>query len=298
MLPSSAGSHPLPSFAVGGRYYVHGKRVGDVGRLYAAPIAGDGSLGPWEVATDDHGGGEDGFAAIVTGGNAYHFRNGHIARYPLTDDGLMDGDAELLEDDMNTSFGGNRYVWDSAAVIETDTKSFVFHLGGYSFADDTIHREIYRSATPLGGSFEATESMHPALRPGKAAFVRSGQGGFLFTADAEAKSLWRAPVDAGGAIGAWTEVQAPTQSGRGDLFAVDSTLFAVRGAKVWAAAVDSEGALGEYSAMPDLPSGQMTMDWNQSYAEGAAYAIVGSHVYLTGSERVYYAALETGDCGD
>ena len=78
-------SHPLPSFAVGQYYYVHTKT--DEGYddriIYYAQQRPDGSLTPWSIALNDHGGGPQGYTAVATEKTAYHFRNGHIVQYVI-----------------------------------------------------------------------------------------------------------------------------------------------------------------------------------------------------------------------
>jgi len=294
-------SHPLPSFAVGSYYYVHTQTPGGDDRvLYSAAQQPDGSLGAWQVASSDHGGGPHGFAAIAVGGEAFHFRNGHIARYPLDASGIMTGDVELLEDSVDTSFGGNRYVWDTAVhAAFGGGNDYVFHLGGFSFTGYAYRQDVFRSAVPLASQFEDVGVDHPADRPGKSAFVApaGAEHGYIFTGESGGSRLWRARVASGGGLETWVEqssLPAGTGNERGELFAVDSTLFAVRGARVFAAHVDEGGTLGPFAAMPDLPEDEVDISWGDGHLEGNAWGIIGEHVYVTGPKRVFYAPIARG----
>src|SRR5690606_25811865 len=103
----------------------------------------------WKVASSDHGGGPHGFTALVVGASPFHFRNGHIARYPLDAQGYMTGDVELLEDSPDSAFSGRRYVWDSALVTDFASASWVLHLGGFDFKSYAYARPIHRSGVPV-----------------------------------------------------------------------------------------------------------------------------------------------------
>lgn len=267
-------SHPLPSFGVDGRYYVHTMLKGGGERIlkYAAQAA-DGSLGEWQVASPDHGGGPHGYTAIVAAGAPYHFRNGHIARYPLDASGKMPGDVDLLESNPDTAFGGNRYVWDSALVATVNAKSWVIHLGGFSFTGYSYAPNVYRSQVPVESSFTSVGMNHPAERPGKCAFVSP----WLFTGAGGGDEIWRTRVHEDGTLEPWTSLgtlPAGTDNQRGDWFAIDGTLFVVRGTRVFGAKVDSQGSLGAFVPEPDLPNPQIDMSWGDGHLEGASYALM------------------------
>ena len=295
-------SHPLPSFASGGFYYVHTLQRGgsDDRRLYSARQSEDGSLGPWQLASDDHGGGPHGFAAIDVGGEPFHFRNGHIARYRMTADGTMDGDVELLEESADAAFGGNRYVWDSAVLAELPEGSrFVVHLGGFSFTGYEYHQDVFRSAVPLGSRFEDAGVDHPASRPGRAAVVvRPGSGGaLLFTGENGSDRLWRSRLGEDGSLSPFEELGGlPEGTGneRGDWFAFGATLFVIRGSSVHGADVDEGDVLGPWSPMPSLPEDQVDVTWGDGHLEGNGWGIMGGFVYVTGPTRVFYAPLVAG----
>lgn len=297
-------SHPLPSFARGGFYYVHTMLRADASqrRLLFAAIGPEGAPGPWQEASPDHGGGPHGFTAVVAGGEAHHFRNGHIARYVFAPDGTMVGDVMLLEDSPDTAFGGNKYVWDSAVFAPLPGAPTLIHLGGFSFTGYTYRPDVYRSPVPLAASFSDTGLDHPSgQRPGKAAFYAppAAAGGFVFTGRGDGPELWRSEVAAeGGPLGfeALGDLPPGTDNERGDLFVAGRTLFAVRGAAVHRADLGLAGELGPWSAAASLPEAQIDVHWGEGHAEGAAYGIVDSYVYLTGPKRVLFASLEPRGC--
>ena len=286
-------AHPLPSFGLGGWYYVQTMRAdGGARRMMAARTQPDGTLGPWQVATDDHGGGPHGFCAITAAGAAYMFRNGHIGRYPLTADGRMTGDVTLLEESVDRAFDGNRYVWDSAAVAG----STLLHLGGFSFVGYTYRTALLRSAVPPRGRFERTSLAHPAARPGHAAAVSpaGADGSYVFTTDAANGRLWSLLVRRDGTLGAWRDHGgAPPGDGnlRGDLVAVDASLVWVRGARVHAALVDASGAVGTWRAMPPLPEAQVDVHWGDGHHEGPAWALTADALFVTGQRTVFGARV-------
>ena len=298
-------SHPLPSFAHEGWLYVHTKAKdgADDRRLLAAKPGADGALGPWQEASADHGGGPHGFTAVVAGGQAYHFRNGHIARFELVD-GMMQGDVTLLEDDPNTAFGGNKYVWDSAVYARLGAGSaYLIHLGGFSFTGYQYRPDVYRSGVPLAAAFTDVGLDHPAQRPGKAAFwgPASASHGFIFTGEGDGARLWRSRIDVDGGLEPWTQLgdlPAGTGNQRGDLFIAGRTLFAVRGAAVHRADVGAAGELAPWVAAASLPEDQVDVSWGEGHAEGAAYGIIGDYVYLAGPKRAFYARLEPAECAE
>ncbi|MBX3273098.1 MAG: hypothetical protein KF729_22735 [Sandaracinaceae bacterium] len=285
-----AASHPMPSFALGARFYVHT----DGGRaLQLADVGADGTLSAWRDA-GDHGGGPHGFTALALGGEAYHFRNGHIARFRFRGDGALDGDVELLEESVETAFGGNRYVWDVAVALgDESAPRGIVHLGGFSFTGYAYRPHVTRSAHPIGARFERVGDF-PVERPGNAAYVASGAGdGWIFAREAAGDRLFRARV-AGLDVGAFEEIAplpAGDDNGRGDLFAVGCTLFAIRGRRVFGAEVSAEGGLAPFEAQPALPEPQIDVSWGDGHQEGAAWGVASGHVHVTGPRRVYSAPI-------
>lgn len=285
----SAASHPMPSFAIGSRFYVHteGDRSLQVADVEA------GVLGPWRDA-GDHGGGPHGFTALTIGGQAFHFRNGHIARFRFHAEGALDGDVELLEASADSAFGGNRYVWDVAVPIGSrDEPRGVFHLGGFSFTGYSYRPHVMRTEFPVGASFTRVGDF-PVERPGNAAYVETAaSAGWIFAREAGGGRLFRARVT-GLELGAFEELDALPAgdgNGRGDLFAVGCAIFVVRGSQVYASDVDPEGALVGFEAQPPLPEAQIDVGWGDGHQEGAAWGIVGDHALLTGPRRVFSAPL-------
>lgn len=302
--PFAAGddhSHPLPSFAVGDWYYVH-TITGADRILFSATPGPDGALGPWQQASGDHGGGPHGYTAIAVGDTAFHFRNGHIAEYPLSEQGLMLGDVILHEDDPNAAFGGEKFVWDSAVHVAFEAgPQWVLHLGGFSFTPYDYRRAIRRNGVPLGPAFTEVGMEHPAGRPGKAAvFVPPGATeAFVLTGEAGGSGLWRATVGMDGSLStfdALPELPAGTGNERGDLFIAGRAVFVVRGAAVFRAIMADDGSLGGWEAMPSLPEEQIDINWGDGHGEGAAWGRIGDAVYVTGPRAVFHAVLQPGGC--
>lgn len=293
-------SHPLPSFAVGDWYYVH-TLTGGARILFAATPGPDGALGPWQPASPDHGGGPHGYTAIAVGDTAFHFRNGHIAEYPLVD-GVMQGDVVLHEDDPSTAFGGEKFVWDSAAHVAFEGGAqWVLHLGGFSFTPYDYRRAIRRSGVPIGSAFTEVGLEHPAARPGKVAVIvpPGAAQAWIFTGEAGGSGLWRASLSEDGALSSFEALPplpAGTDDGRGDLLAAGRALFAVRGAAVLRALVADDGALGEWTAMPSLPEAQIDVHWGDGHGEGAAWGRIGDVIYVTGPRAVFHAPLLPEGC--
>jgi hypothetical protein len=294
-------SHPLPSFASGSYFFVHTmKSDGSDRKLYSASQQAGGGLSAWQVASPDHGGGPHGFTAIDVDGTPFHFRNGHIAKYVIDASGIMQGDVVLLEDSTSTSFGGNKYVWDTAVHVAL---SGVLHLGGFSFTGYTYVHDVYYSAVPIGSAFTKTSVTHPASQPGKAvAFAAQGKAhAFIYTGEAGGSKLWRAKVQAGGQIDPFAQLgdlPPGTGNGRGDWFLKANTLFVIRGSKVFRAALDDSGDLSSWLAAPALPGDQIDVTWGGGHVEGASCGVIGGHVYVTGDKQVYHAALQPASvCG-
>ncbi len=297
-------SHPLPSFARAGRYYVHTMNSSGSGDriLYKADQNPDGSLGDWQVASPDHGGGPHGFTAVVASGEAYHFRNGHIAHYPFGPDGVMTSDVELLEANPDAAFGGNRYVWDTAVLASTGLSSErIVHLGGFSFTGYEYRPHIYVSPVPPGSAFTSLGQSHPAERPGKSMFWgQEGGPGFLFSREGNGDRFFRAQVESDGSLGAWAELATlppGTGNGRGDIWVSGQTLFVVRGSRVLVADIDpGSGALSAWKDAASLPEEQVDITWGEGHLEGAACGVIGDTVYVTGPKAVMFAKLTPAMC--
>ncbi len=306
--------HPYPSFARDGYYYVHTSNSRDV--YYARPQA-DGNITSWTKAWDDHGG-VHGFTAVKVDGTPYHFRNGHIARYPFKNDGTVDGDVILQESSMTESFGGRLWVWDTAVYAPLTTGKYVYHLGGFSCPGHgcpvsyTYDGEIFMSNVPIGNKFTDTGKKHPDFSagtspsngPGKSVFYApNGQAdyGFIYTTRNQGNKLWKIKVNSNGSLGDWAQVKnLPDGNGnkRGDLFAINNTLFSIRGSAVYSVNLNpTNGDLGEWSdSPPDLPTQQVEVDGWGGELDGASYAVMGNnYVYVTGPHKVYYAQIISAD---
>ncbi len=300
-LDGSGYAHPLPSFAIDDRVYVHTVIDGDR-RLRMATLT-DGALSPWSDASPDHGGGPHGFHALVDDQSAYHFRNGHIAEYVFDEQGAMVGDVVLLEDSADTAFGGDRYVWDAATVVAFEGgPRWVFHLGGFSFTPYAYVQTVRRNQLPLGPVFEDTGVAHPGGRPGhSAAFVPPGaDAGWIFTTHTGEASLWRASVDRTGALGSWESAGTlPTgdDNGRGDLFVVEQSAFLVRGSQVYRAVLGLDGSLSAWADQPGLPQPQVDLHWGDGHTEGASWGVIDQNVFVTGPDAVFIAPFVDGACG-
>jgi hypothetical protein len=297
-------AHPLPSFASGLYYFVHTMKAdGSDRKLYSAKQQPNGGLSAWLVASPDHGGGPHGFTAIDVGGEPFHFRNGHIARYPINASGIMQGEVVLLEASVDTAFGGNRYVWDSAIYVAfASGQRRVVHLGGFSFTGYTYRPDIYTSAIPIGSKFQKASVGHPAAMPGKAAvFVPGGSQAFVYTGEAGGSKLWRARLDASGVVDPFMALPSlPTGNGngRGDLFVKGNTLFAIRGSLVFRAVLSSSGDVSNWKAAPALPGEMVNVTWGGGHLEGQGHGIIGDYVYVTGPTVAYHAAFTPStDCG-
>lgn len=293
---------PLPSFAINKRYYVHTdfpiQNANSERILYVSDQQTDGSLGPWRIATGDHGGGPHGYTAITAANNVYHFRNGHIAQYIIDSSGNV-SEIKLLESGQETSFGGNNYVWDTALFVPFDIKKFIFHFGGYSLPSDGWKNDIYRAEVPINQGASFTKVGNTPLgsdkKPYKAAFFKVDSDlGYIYLGDRISGSIYKTTVDKDGNLGTWTNAGIAPSGGNnlGDMFIVDNQLFIIRGNKVYQATIATDGTLGVWMDTPaDLPANQVSIEWTDGHPEGKNYAIIGDYVYVTGPDRVYFTKI-------
>jgi hypothetical protein len=286
-------SHPLPSFALNGRFYVHTQQGGSRA-THMATIDASGRVSGFRNA-GDHGGGPHGFTALVANNEAWHFRNGHIARYRFDTQGMIAGDVELIEESVDTAFGANRYVWDSAIAVvnQRGAARAIVHLGGFSFSGYTYRPDVFWSPVPVARRFERVGSF-PATRPGNAAYVATGDdAGWIFARESNAGRLFRASVER-------TAVRAFAQAGtlpdgddnqRGDFFSIGCALFVIRGSRVFAADVATDGSITRWEPQPSLPEAQIDVSWGDGHQEGASWGILGEYVLVTGQRRVHVARI-------
>ena len=303
-------SHPLPSFAVGPYYYVHTQtNAGANDRIvYYAWQRADGSLSPWSVALSDHGGGPQGYTVVATEDTAYHFRNGHIAKYVIERWTGWISKIKLLENpEYREPFSGKKYVWDTAVYVPSAAgSSYVYHLGGFDMTaysydfDDTL-----RTTAPIAQEnayFQSIEGfVSPVINPNKAAFYRksemSGEG-YIYMGDRNSSKIYRAYVneDIERTPKSWIDSgDIPDGNGNnlGDMFVIRDSLFVIRGSKVFRATINAtDGSLSAWDdSPPDLPEAQIDVNWYWANTEGASYGIIGDYVYVTGPKKVYYSKI-------
>lgn len=296
------GSHPHPSFAIGSYYYVHTKTKngGDDRILYYAKQRSDGSLEPWRIANNDHGGGPHGYTAVALADTAYHFRNGHIIRYVVNQqNGVISELKEVEKKDLN-GFNGIRYMWDTAVYTPFDSESYIYHLGGFNMNGHAYNsNKLMRIKLPIPESDVSFTEVGtvPTENPNKAAFYRptGANYGYIFMGVRNSSALKKLQIFENGNIGSWSDAgNLPEGSGNnlGDIFVVDNQLFVIRGRKVFQATIGADGSLSQWDDLPpDLPAEQINPNWDVSNTEGASYGIINDYVYVTGVNKVYYAKI-------
>ena len=302
-------SHPLPSFAVGQYFYVHTQANGGGDRIvYYASQRPDGSLSPWSIALSDHGGGPHGYTAVATENTAYHFRNGHIAKYSIERSTGWISEIKLLENpEYREPFSGSKYVWDTAVYVPFAIgKSYIYHLGGfdmttYSYGFD----EMLRITTPIAQENAYFQNLDgvvsPTINPNKAAFYKTsdlGGEGYIYMGDRNSSKIYRIHVreDMATSPESWIDSgDLPDGNGNhlGDMFVILNSLFVIRGSKVFRATIDAaDGSLSAWDdSPPDLPEAQIDVNWYPANTEGASYGIIGDYVYVTGPKKVYYSKI-------
>lgn len=304
--------HPYPSFSHDGYYFVN---TTDGRKVYSGKPGADGNITSWQLAWADHGG-IHGFTAVPTENSVFMLRNGHIAEYPFTSNGLMQNtDYTFHETKINDSFGGRLWVWDTAVYAPLTTGKYLFHLGGFNCppktcADSYTYRgDIYYAKLPVGSQFTNTGKQHPNFvptanggdGPGKSVFYAPNGGadyGFIYTTRNLHNTVYKVKVNSDGSLGTWENVgDIPSGNGnqRGDIFVIGNTLFAIRGSKVFSSNLDpSTGALAAWvDDPPDLPEAQIVSPWGD-HLDGASWATIGNYIYVTGDTKVFYAPITGG----
>lgn len=311
--PWPSGSRDkLPSFAVGNRYYVYTDQ-----RMYFATQQPDGSLSPWQNATNtaDHWG-PQGFSAVSTGAEAYLLKMGRIARYNFNADGTLNGftyfekmgtrpDNSVFSEGFPENGCGNYavsdcyeyYFWDSDVFVDFPGSSYLFDLGGWDMASYYYNFNLHRLALPAATNAQFAH-IGSTDHPYKAAFYRApgAYTGYIYTGNWANQSIRRLQVNSDGSVGGWIDTAGmPAQGGaneRGDIFVIGSQLFVIRGSKVYYADIAADGSLSGWNdAPPDLPEEQMDMTWGNGVVEGASYGVIGNYVYVTGKNRVWYSQI-------
>lgn len=306
-------SHPLPAFVLNGKFYVHtGRREGGntVDRvLYmGTPDATTGHISTWTQAWADHGGGPQGYTNLVVGTVPHHFRNGHIYRYDMNSNGTVAGGSDVVSD-LNATFGGRAWFWDSAVYVPFQSAQYVFHMAGFDMSSYAYNTRILRANAPLSGAFTDTGKEHPvagsscAVKPGKSVFYLpspTSSFGYIYTTGNGCNTLWRGKVTQDGNLEEWLEsgsIPVGDGNGHGDLFLAGQTLYAIRGTKVFSTNLDAQtGVTSAWSdAPPDLPETQTAMTtWGGGENEGASWGIIGNYVYVAGDNKVFYARISSG----
>jgi len=308
--PFGGVSHPLPAFANGNKFYVHTNN--NTRDLYFGIPQPDGNITSWTLAWDDHGGGPHGYTAVNANGVPFHFRNGNIIRYDLNQSGLVTGITNLASS-VNTSFGCKRYVWDTAVYVPFTQNKYVFHLGGFSFSNNeagcsvpyAFNGSIFKSSVPINGDFTDTGMTRPDYvtnegGPGKSIFFlpdSNSSFGYIYTKSNTGNALSRIRVTQEGNLETWTnsgDIPQGDANQHGDMFIVGSTLFIVRGGKVFSSNLDPQsGALSAWSDdPPDLPEQQTFITtWGGGENEGASWGVIGDYVYVTGDTKVFYSRV-------
>lgn len=314
--PFGGVSHPYPAFAVNGKFYVHTDH--NDRNVYVGTPNADGNITSWALAWDDHGG-IHGFTALNLDGTPFHFRNGHIAKYPLNPDGTIAGDVQLMESSMLEAFDGRFWVWDSAVYVPFETSKFVFHLGGFSCPGGgcpvsyTYDGTIFRHSLPIPSNtrFINTGKTHPEWSPGvdgnngpgKSAFFLpspTSTYGYIYTKRTGGDTLWRIRVNNDGSLDSWINsgtIPAGDGNQRGDFFVIGNTLFIIRGSKVLGTDLDAiNGApVGWNDDPPDLPEAQMSVcSWGCGHLDGSSWGVIGDHVYVAGDTRVFFSRIDSG----
>lgn len=292
-------SHPYPSFSIGSYYYVHTTDSSGNGDrfIYYARQETNGSLSTWTKATVDHGGGPHGYTGVVADNLFYHFRNGHIVRYNMGANGNI-VDTSLLESSVDTTFDGNKYVWDTAVYVPFDSRKYIFHLGGFSFSGYEYKNDLFRIELPIrqGDKFQKIGNT-PSGRPYKAAFYKAGPNyGYIYLGNRDSGVISRIQVNKDGSVGSWNETRGMPQgtgNNLGDIFIIGDQLFVIRGKKVFKATINKEtGTISDWDdSPPDIPEEQIDVTWGDGHPEGASYGIIGNYVYVTGPKKVYYAQI-------
>ncbi len=309
-------SHPLPALVVGNKFYVHTERRADDGsvierKLYYGIPGQNGNISQWVTAWGNHGGGPHGYTALNIDGSIYHFRNGHIIYYDMDSSGAVTNEVELVNPTGPPGYGGHLWMWDTAVYVNFSQNKRIIHLAGFDMSPHEYRTQIFRKNLPLEypASFSYTGKDRPpgCDKAGKSVLYLSSTSasyGWIYTTgnDGECNNIWRIKVnqsengDDGGLetwIGSGT---LPDGDGnkRGDMFILGSTLFKVRGTKVYSAEIDSQsGALSPWSdTPPDLPETQNQMlTWGGGENEGPTWGVIGNYVYVAGDTKVFYAQI-------
>ncbi len=312
----TTASHPLPSFAARGYYYV---LLTDRSIKYAK-INTDGSFSAWSTATKQHNEGSGrGYTAVVVGDIPYLLRFGRVEKLIIADNGNVTDIQQVGSGQgENDSIGGNYYYWNSAVVAKFDATEYVFNLGGFDCCSSphyNTNNRIFRAANTSSNSWGWTEIdiSKPYRNPYKATFFKPAGSafGFIYLSDLNEENnpnpLYRIKVKSdasfdGGFVNSGNlpaKDQLDSHS-LGEIFTFGPTLFVVRGRKVYSASINpADGSLSEFSDTPaDLPETEIDKNWGPSvdgdHTDGTSYSIIANRIYLAGQKKVFSAQL-SGD---
>ena len=286
---STRDSHPFPSHAASGHVYVQDHATG---KIHVADLATDGSLGPWRDSSADlNDTAGRGYAIVVVDGLGINLRFGRVELL------VTDATGDVVRIDLlepPDGIGGNRYFWNTAVVADFGSSRYVWHFGGWDMTDYRRESETFRAvpSTTATWSWDRVGPPFPG-DPYHAAFFRAtSSSGFVYVADLGG-ALQRIETDAAGGIGVWTSAGSLPAGERGDLFVHGYFLYAVRGRKVYRAAIDpATGSLASWDDAPaDLPDEQIDVSWGGGHGEGPGWGFVAGHAYLVGKDRVYDLAF-------
>lgn len=301
----------MPSFIAGDYYYV----LLTDRRIIYAKIKSDGSLDSWQTATAQHNeGGGRGYTAVVIDNIPYLLRFGRVEKLVINASGNV---TEIQQVGASNGVGDNYYYWDSAVVTDFGTNKYVFILGGFDCCDGahySTNNLIFRSsASTTPWQWQAMgEGAHQ--NPYKAVFYKpSGANyGYIYVGDLHKENsfnpaypdhLYRVKVkndgsfDTGWTLTADFPAKDPTdQNSFGEIFVSGSTLFVIRGKKVYSATINTDGTLTSWDDSPtDLPGTQINKNWGPSqdadHTDGTSVGIKNNFVYITDQDKVYYTQI-------
>ncbi len=156
-----------------------------------------------------------------------------IERAPYGDDGVLGAWVELVTE-MPGPLSHQGVATDGASIYVTGGLTRVNN----DFANDETHDAVYRSAIAEDGSLGemAEQTTLPAPLSIHSSFVHAGHlyvvGGLDLDSSKFLKSIYRAPVEASGDLGAWEEVSVELPKARGHSHqtpVVNGVLYSVAG---------------------------------------------------------------------
>ena len=309
---NDVSSHPLPSFVAGNYYYVllYNRSI-----IYAK-LNSNGTLGNWQTASTQHNEGSGrGYTAVVIGNTPFLLRFGRVEKLVIdSSSGNVTAINQVGSDGGGSdSVGGNYYYWNSVVSATIGTSTYVFHLGGFDCCQAphySTNNQIFRANNISSGSWQWQSMGNGTYRnPYKGVFykVTDQNYGYIFASDLNQEKnpnpLYRIKVKSDGNFeGGWTNTgnlpdkASGNDHALGDIFVIDSSLFVVRGSKVYQATINTDGSISSWNdSPPDLPEIQINKPWGPSvdgdHTDGSSYGIYNNYVYVTGPNKVYFAQI-------